>query len=1429
MLVVHGVWRASGGLALWAEDSTLPAVGKSRRIHPYAVAPDVYGKPGEATFLLPSAGGRPLESPELFREDAPKHRVPKLAPWQVSTVELDADEALEFLLTPPDGAGGTIRHLAEVARYAVDLVARGRVVPTVGGTDDVPLALWRPVLTGEDRPWVQTLLHAMPPVGRTSETGELRHAEEVFAQALDALVDAAARTALPAEDADTWPGALAGTRRAFTATPEQLAKLRHDLDQWARDAAAGSVRAFFRLVEPLDPESDDPWRVELSLQAADEPSLVVPAGDIWESQRGHTALARYLDAPQETFLAELGRAARLWPYLDRALAAARPADLPLDTAEAHAFLRDAAPLLAGAGFGVLLPSWWGKTAARIGARLTAKSPTAPATVANSTSLGLDAMIDYEWQLALGDHTLTEAELKRLAKVKAPLVRVRGQWVELDAKRLAAGLALMATKGQMSVLDLLTGAPAAAAGLPVVDVQASGWVRGLLDGEKIAAVEPSGQFTGVLRPYQQRGLSWLAFLERLGLGAVLADSMGLGKCLSADMRVMVNGALVRADDIWHRYAGVDRLHDGEGEWAEPTESLMVNSIDSDGVIVEAPIRRLYRQHVSEHMRRVRLDDGSEVLITKRHKLLKVDDWTTDVKVGDRLCVPSRIVWKGAPVDPDLVRLLAWQIAEGHERGPGLLRITQKDRSVLDKLLEAVPGLGTRLDIQFNKPSIVAQRNVNVLRINSVEYARMLALMGYEWGRRSAAKTIPDFVVSADDETIRLFLREYFTAEGSVLRTGVVEIASASPILMQQLSMMLRRLGIWLRVRTKMKRATNGSGILRPYQVGLVGGPSLRRFVELVGFSDSVKSSKAEWLCGVAANTNVEGVPGTDLLQAALEVTRLPQRHFGLGAVYFAGTQELSRTTALVAVRAMDRMLSGEAADEYCHQPRTKWTTAVLGAYDHLDRQTVRRIRDVLAHRAASEVHYARVVEIEEVEYTGWVYDFEVEEHHNFVAGGMLCHNTVQLLALLSRENVGPTLLVCPMSLVGNWEREAAKFAPALRVHVHHGAERAQGESFLEAVRGADLVVTTYALAARDAEALSKIQWHRVVVDEAQAIKNAATRQAVAIRSLPARHKIAVTGTPVENRLADLWAIMEFANPGLLGPASEFKRAYAEPIQRQGDQAAAERLRRLTQPFVLRRLKTDKSIISDLPEKLEMEVVCNLTAEQATLYQAIVDDALAAIEGAEGIERKGLVLATMTKLKQVCNHPAQLLRDGSRLAGRSGKLARLEEILEEVLEAGEKALLFSQYAEFGGALQAYLTGRFGREVLFLHGGVAKSGRDEMVQRFQSDDGPPIFVLSLKAGGTGLTLTAANHVIHVDRWWNPAVEDQATDRAFRIGQKRDVQVRKFVCAGTVEERISAMLAEKRELADRIVGTGEGWITELSTDDLRDLFTLDRSAVVE
>jgi SNF2 family DNA or RNA helicase len=307
-------------------------------------------------------------------------------------------------------------------------------------------------------------------------------------------------------------------------------------------------------------------------------------------------------------------------------------------------------------------------------------------------------------------------------------------------------------------------------------------------------------------------------------------------------------------------------------------------------------------------------------------------------------------------------------------------------------------------------------------------------------------------------------------------------------------------------------------------------------------------------------------------------------------------------------------------------------------------------------------------------------------------------------------------------------------------------------------------------------------------------------------------------------------MEFTSPGLLGPAEKFRTSFAVPVERHGDEEAAGRLKRLTGPFILRRVKTDRSIISDLPDKVEMKVWCNLTPEQASLYQATVSDMLARIDAAEqDIERRGLVLATMAKLKQVCNHPAHLLGDGSRLPGRSGKLARLEEIGDEIIAAGDKALCFTQYAEFGRVLQPYLTARLGCPVLYLHGGTSKKARDTMVREFQDLTEPALFLLSLKAGGTGLNLTGANHVIHFDRWWNPAVEDQATDRAFRIGQRKDVQVRKFVCVGTLEERIDAMIEEKKALAERIVGTGEGWLTELSTADLREVLALSPDAVPE
>ena len=453
----------------------------------------------------------------------------------------------------------------------------------------------------------------------------------------------------------------------------------------------------------------------------------------------------------------------------------------------------------------------------------------------------------------------------------------------------------------------------------------------------------------------------------------------------------------------------------------------------------------------------------------------------------------------------------------------------------------------------------------------------------------------------------------------------------------------------------------------------------------------------------------------------------------------------------------------------------------------------------------------------------------------LADDMGLGKTIQLLAFLlhrqdhAPEDRRPTLLIAPTSVLGNWEREAERFAPGLSVVRHYGVERARNAEDLTREPAA-MVVTSYGLLRRDADLLASVAWSTVVLDEAQNIKNALSATARAARALSASHRFALTGTPVENRLAELWSIFEFANPGLLGPLETFRREFAVPVERYGDDHAAERLRQIASPFLLRRLKSDPNIIQDLPAKNEMKVFCTLTREQATLYQAVVDEEMRRIESAEGIERRGRVLALLMFLKQICNHPAQYLGEVGPLPRRSGKLDRTAEMLEEAVAEGDKALVFTQFREMGDRLLSHLRERLGVEVAFLHGGTPRQARDEMVRRFQEEPhGPRVFVLSVKAGGTGLNLTAASHVFHFDRWWNPAVEDQATDRAYRIGQRRAVQVHKMVCAGTVEERVDRMLAQKRALASKVVGSGEAWITELGNEALRDLFALSADAAVD
>jgi SNF2 family DNA or RNA helicase len=455
----------------------------------------------------------------------------------------------------------------------------------------------------------------------------------------------------------------------------------------------------------------------------------------------------------------------------------------------------------------------------------------------------------------------------------------------------------------------------------------------------------------------------------------------------------------------------------------------------------------------------------------------------------------------------------------------------------------------------------------------------------------------------------------------------------------------------------------------------------------------------------------------------------------------------------------------------------------------------------------------------------------------LADDMGLGKTIQTISLLVHEKEAsgrlsaPVLLIAPTSVVTNWVREIGRFAPGLNAYVHRGANRLRGADFTKAIRNQDVVLTSYPVARLDAETIQATSWLALILDEAQNIKNPETRQTQAIRKIEAEFRIALTGTPVENRLSELWSIMHFLNPGYLGTRQAFRQKFALPIERYQDQTALAQLKQLTTPFILRRVKTDPRVISDLPEKVETKVYCNLTEEQATLYEAVVQDVMKRIEEEDGIQRRGLVLSMLMQLKQICNHPVQYLHQSASLGAdaaleqRSGKLERLGELLEELLSEGDRALIFTQFAEMGELLANHLPRVLGVATQFLHGGTSVKARDQMVRCFQEDaNGPRVFILSLKAGGTGLNLTRANHVFHFDRWWNPAVEDQATDRAFRIGQKRNVQVHKFVTSGTLEEMIDDMIESKKGLAQAVVGSGESWLTEMSTDQLRKVVSLRR-----
>ncbi|AUT02224.1 helicase [Nostoc sp. CENA543] len=1420
-------------------------------------------------------------------ESAPDPK-PYLQPWLVEGFCLSPLAATKFLTSLPlnivNGEdtflGGDLRFWSQIARWSLDLISRSKFLPIIQRPVNGNFAAqWQVLLDSAiDGTRLEKFAAKMPLVCRIYRglgTGEEisqspmyvdfpYQPQELILSFLNSVIDAQVREmignqtlleprvmgALPLP-VRQWLQALTAASGAVNADVIGVERLEAALKAWTLPlqyqlATKNQFRACFQLLAPDEGKTD--WTLAYFLQAADNPEYLVDAATIWQHPVEQLVYQnRTIDQPQEALLRGLGLASRLYPAIASSLETESPQFCHLTPIQAYEFIKAVAWRFEDSGLGVILPpslanrEGW---ANRLGLKISAET-----SKKKQGRLGLQSLLNFQWQLAIGGQTISKAEFDRLVALNSPLVEINGEWVELRPQDIKTAQNFFASrKEQMSLsledaLRLSTGDTQVIEKLPVVSFEASGALQELIgaltNNQAVAPLPTPKDFQGQLRPYQERGAAWLAFLERWGLGACLADDMGLGKCVAPDTLVNVNGLLLTAESIWSNYAGETKF-DGEGFWTEPTTELLTNSLNEEtGEILQAPIRYLYRQQVQEKLRKITLQDGSSVTITHRHKLLTNHGWTNNLQVGDYVCVPSKMLWHGRPQDPDLVKLLAWQIAEGYELlDKGTVNIHQKDTTVLEDLLETFQRLGDRYHLKINHPSIVSHsKKTAFLRVNSQAYRRFLVDQGYIWGKLSAEKSIPSLIMQSDLNSVRLFLRHYFDAESAVVTSmQSIEIATASPLLIEQLSTLLRRFGIWLRISPKRKCATNGKRIFRTYYIGVIGGNSARRFLKEIGFSITYKQRKLEEICHKTSNTNVEGIPAGEIVAQIINNTGLPLRHLGMhNNVYINGSQQFSRDSLQKVLLAINGIISGESQSQYQQLKLSKWTTKTLAAYEKIDIENLILTRHYLQNLLEQEVFYCKVESIEDIEHTGWVYDFEVSKYHNFIANNIICHNTVQFIAFLlhiKEQDVleKPTLLVCPTSVLGNWEREVKKFAPTLKVMQYHGDKRPKGKTFQEAVKKHDLVITSYSLIHRDLKSLQTVDWQIIVLDEAQNVKNAEAKQSQAVRQLESTFRIALTGTPVENRLQELWSILDFLNPGYLGNKQFFQRRFAMPIEKYGDAASLNQLRALVQPFILRRLKTDREIIQDLPEKQEMTVFCGLSPEQAALYQQVVETSLAEIESADGLQRRGMILALLIKLKQICNHPAQYLKAANLGQHNSAKLQRLEEMLETALEEGDRALIFTQFAEWGKLLKPHLEKHLGREIFFLYGSTTKKQREEMIDRFQHDpQGPPIMILSLKAGGVGLNLTRANHVFHFDRWWNPAVENQATDRVFRIGQTRNVQVHKFVCTGTLEEKIHDMIESKKQLAEQVVGAGEEWLTELDTDQLRNLLILDRNAVIE
>lgn len=618
--------------------------------------------------------------------------------------------------------------------------------------------------------------------------------------------------------------------------------------------------------------------------------------------------------------------------------------------------------------------------------------------------------------------------------------------------------------------------------------------------------------------------------------------------------------------------------------------------------------------------------------------------------------------------------------------------------------------------------------------------------------------------------------------------------------------------WAAARPSRPKVTASIGSETPSAVGLEGLLDFRMEVTLNG--ETLSDEEMSALLSSADSLVMLRGQWVEIDRDRLE--REMQR--------FKSAEELAASNGLSFAEAM-RLMSGAAiaAEDDVDEATRQWSQVTAGPWLA---KTLKALRDPSGDGCPRVTLKAHLRPYQEAG-VHWLHLLTGLGLGACLADDMGLGKTMQVLALLlAHKGKGPSLLVAPASLLANWDAEIDRFAPDLRAQIVHPSSMPKEQmTGLFDFTGIDLVITSYGTLLRQ-PVLTTTDWKFLVLDEAQAIKNPKAKQTKAVKSIKASSRIALTGTPVENHLGDLWSIFDVINPGLLGSGKQFSR-YAKTLAAREHNAFGP-LRELVQPYILRRMKTDKSVISDLPDKTEVKAHCMLSRKQAALYAQTVEQLAEALNATSGIERKGLVLATIMRLKQICNHPSQWLNDGGWDETDSGKWIRLREIAEVVAARQDKMLVFTQFREVTAPLHDYLAEIFGRPGLVLHGNTPVKARKSLVKAFQEDENVPFFVLSLKAGGSGLTLTAASHVVHFDRWWNPAVENQATDRAFRIGQKRNVLVHKFICAGTVEEKIDAMIEAKKSLSEELLGgSAEINLTEMNDDDLLRLVALDLAAV--